>query len=209
MWSNPIVVLATVTLARPQSAVAVSPWLPACLTAKDNLGLQTRGDSNSLSSSVALLLSLSLPLCVRLCLSPSERIRWGVGWKQCISQASLVWIYSCPYVSPLFFSYPQIPLFPPYHLPSILSSIPPCYLFFFFIHSFFLLVSSSSLHCTPPPPLPSIPAPHLLICPSLSCLSCLFEELLLVSLKWFFQHLKGFTSKSWVSASAVEKKCHI
>ncbi len=195
MWSNPIAALATVTLARPQSAMAVAPWLPPCLTAKDNLGRQTSGDSNSLSSSVALFcllslslaLSLSLSLSVRLCPYPSEQIRWGVGWKQCISQASLVWIYSYPYVSPLFLFLPQIQIFPPSFLPFVLSSVPPAYLFFFYSFTLFFLFSLHSvLHpqaFTAPNP-PSIQTtPHLLIHPSLSWLSCLSEELWLVFLK--------------------------
>lgn len=133
MWSNSIVALATVTLARAQSAVAVAPWLPACLTARDNLGRQTRGDSNSLSPSVALLLSLSSSLC----LSPSERIRWGVGWKQCISQASLVWIYSCPYVSPCSLFLPQITLFLP-SFPSFCPFLTSSILHFVFYSTLFL-----------------------------------------------------------------------
>lgn len=147
-------VLATLTLDRPQSAVA--PRLRACIAARHNLGRQTRGDSNSFSLPrlASSACSLSLSLCVCLCLFPSERIRWGVGWKQYISQASLVWIYSRPYVSPHFlFLSPSLPL------PSSLSCVLSLVLLFavVFTYSRFSFSSQPSLiHTCSTSPHPSV-----------------------------------------------------
>lgn len=208
MWSNSIAALATVTLARPQSAEAVALWLPACLSARDNLGCQTRGDSNSLSLSCHPPFARSR--CVRLRPLPVrglDEVLVGSSASVKLHYYEFIHAHMSP---PSFSSFPKSP-FPPSFchflsfsiLPfSSLSPSPlfPCILSPLSLASSSFLVPLSSL---------SIPAPNLFIRPSLSCLSRLSEELWLVSLKWFFQNFKGFTSKSWGSASAVEKKiCH-
>lgn len=83
MWSNPITALATLTLATAQSAVAVALWLPACLGARDNLGRQTRGDSNSHFSSAALFCPppslYSVSICESLPVSGLDEVLLGSG----------------------------------------------------------------------------------------------------------------------------------
>lgn len=148
MLSNSIVVLAAVTLARPQSAVAL--WLPACHSARDNQGRQTRGDSNSLTLCCHPPFAWSVYICLPpLSVSRVDEVLVGVH-----QPGSLVRIYSCPYASSLLLS--QI-----FH-PLLVS-----------FSNFFLqlLVLYPKAFTAPTPSLPSIPAQNLFIHLSVNYLS--------------------------------------
>lgn len=157
--------LATVTLAGPQSAAA--PQLPACLAARDNLGRQTRGDSNSLSLPHFLSLSLSVSICVSLPVSGLDEVLVEAVHQSGVIRMNLV-MPNC--IHP----YPKSPTSLLLSSPQFLQS----YLVFF---RSFILFCLFSVHPPPPPPPPSLPPSSIpaayLSRPSLSGSSLLSEEL--------------------------------
>lgn len=181
-------------------------WLPACLSARDNLGLQTRGDSNSLPQFLSSIRSLSV------CPSASQGGDLMRCWLVAVQQPGFISmnLFMPICLLPLFLL-PKSPfpsfllLFSKFHHPSFSSDSFTTLSLLFSAHSvlhsqvftapqYLTLLHhtcSKSLH-------PFIT--QLLVSP--------FEELWLVSLKWFSQNFKNFTSNAKDPLQQWGKKCN-
>lgn len=137
-WSNSIVVLATLALAGPQSAVALGPSMPR--SQKQSRPPNKRGFQLSLPQ---LLSSLTHSLCVRLCplpVSGLDEVLVGSGASVNLHYYEFIHAHMSP---PSFFSFPN----PPHPFSSF--PFPSLFCFFFPIMVFSLVVFgllASKLH---------------------------------------------------------------